>query len=155
MEKKKGSVLVSLALCALVAAALTYISIRFRAIFETYYGHYGAIENAPEHYERIWKILKGCFIPCAAMAYAALAVLVRLLLNIKNERMFTSENIMLLRILAWLCMAVAAITAWCGPGYMPLFIVSAAALFISVILFVIKDVFVNAKIISEENDLTI
>ena len=62
---------------------------------------------------------------------------------------------MYLKILSLLCLAAGAVTLYGAVSYMPLGIISAAAFFIAVILWVIKDVFVNAKRIRDENELTI
>ena len=155
MEKKKGSVTVSLALCALIFIAVTYTLLRFPAIFEAYYGHYRPAAVDSQYYEWLRSTLTGCLYPCCALAYAALYCLVRLLTNIQKDEIFTSQNINYLKILSLLCLAVFVITGIGAVRYMPLGIVSAAALFIGVILRVITDVFVNAKRIRDENELTI
>ena len=155
MEKKKGSVKLSLALCAVIFLAVTYTLVRFPVLFEAYYGHYRPAAVDTEYIEWLRVILSRCLYPCCALAYAALYCLVRLLVNIRKDEIFTSVNIRYLRILSLLCLAVFVITGLGSVRYMPLGIVSAAALFIGVILSVIRDVFVNAKRINDENELTI
>ncbi|MBO4359712.1 MAG: DUF2975 domain-containing protein [Eubacteriaceae bacterium] len=155
MEKKKGSVTVSLVLCAVIFAAVTYTLVRFGTIFDAYYAHYRPAAADSGYLDWLRKVLTGCLYPCCALAYGALCCLVRLLVNIRRDDIFTSENITYLKILSALCLAVSAVTLFGAVSYIPLGIISAAAFFIAVILWVIKDVFVNAKRIRDENELTI
>lgn len=96
-------------------------------------------------------------------AFVAFAVLYKLLLNIKTDRIFYDSNVKLLRILSYCCFAETLIfivfAFLCSYGiYGVSFIallVSFVAAFFGLILRVIKNVFEKAIEIREENDFTI
>lgn len=91
----------------------------------------------------------------AASALVVLLTLGRLLRNIKNDRIFVSENVKLLRIISWCCFGVAVIFAGIGFVFIFSFIVATAALFFALILRVLKNVFADAVALKAENDYTI
>lgn len=79
----------------------------------------------------------------------------RLVAEIGREIIFTQENIRRLRLMSWMCFSVTFICL-ISMGYYILYIVIAGcAAFIGLLLRVIKNVFVRAKEIKEENDYTI
>lgn len=156
MEKKKTcNVIISLAMCAAVFAALTVTAVRFRHLFGLYFGTYRGMDVSSEAYADLYRKLSQWIYICIVLGYAALYELVGLLLRIRKGDIFSTANITALKGLAVLCFIVAAVSLVYARSYMPLYIIMAAAFFIGVILFVIKDVFVNALRIREENELTI
>ena len=81
--------------------------------------------------------------------------LYRLVDHIGREVIFTEENIRGLRRISWMCFAVAAICLISVLYYRLFLIVSACAAFMGLLLRVIKNVFVRARELKEENDFTI
>ena len=75
--------------------------------------------------------------------------------NIRRDRLFGRQNTRLLSLVSWCCLAVAAICFAAAFWYMPLALISAAMLFIFLIVRVVCACFVAAAEIKEENRLTI
>ena len=92
---------------------------------------------------------------CCVPAMGALIWLHKLLTNIKNEQVFTDENISLLRRISWCCFLAALITLISARFYLVFGLISIAAAFMGLILRVVKNVIQQAVIIKTENELTI
>lgn len=92
---------------------------------------------------------------CVPFAYAALILLLRLLLRVKKGEVFCPVNVLSLRVLSWCCFAVGVITLIGGFWWFPAFAVSAAAFFMGLILRVVKSVLAYGTDIKKEQDLTI
>ena len=88
-------------------------------------------------------------------APAALYGLWRLLRNISEGEVFIPENVSILRLLSWCCIAAGLVCLFSALYYMPFLIVSAAAAFVGLILRVVKNVFAEAVRLKDENDYTI
>ena len=86
---------------------------------------------------------------------AALYGLWRLLRNISEGEVFIPENVSILRLLSWCCIAAGLVCLFSALYYMPFLIVSAAAAFVGLILRVVKNVFAEAVRLKDENDYTI
>ena len=99
-------------------------------------------------------IMTVCYI-CLPAALAALYSLIRLLKNILDGEIFIHGNVLHLRLLSWYCAAVALITLAAGYFYLPFYLVGLAAVFFTLILRVIKNVFAAAIEIKNENELTV
>ncbi len=95
------------------------------------------------------------FYACCLPAAAALILLMKLLLNIKAGRIFVPDNVNLLRYLSWCCFVVVPITAAGGFYYISLFVLTAAAAFMGLILRVLKNIMAAATEIKAENDFTV
>lgn len=96
--------------------------------------------------------------------YAALICIDKLLINIKKEIVFDVKNVKLLRIISWCCFYAAAacftsfIVIAIVENYIlgtALLLIGAGAIFMGLVLRVIKNVFEHAIVIKDENDLTI
>ena len=81
--------------------------------------------------------------------------LLMLLFNIKKDEIFVQKNVTLLRILPYCCIFVGIEYIILGNKYISMLFFAFAALFIGLILRVIKNVFDKAIEIREENDYTI
>ena len=66
---------------------------------------------------------------------------VALLRNISEGEVFIPENVSILRLLSWCCIAAGLVRLFSALYYMPFLIVSAAAAFVGLILRVVKNVF--------------
>jgi hypothetical protein len=94
--------------------------------------------------------------------YVALICLDKILQNIKNDLVFDNKNVKLLNIISWACI-------WAGMVGLITFVVillksfmfetmiilSAGEFFMALVVKVVKNVFVAAIEIKEENDLTV
>ena len=76
-------------------------------------------------------------------------------LNISEGEVFIPENVSILRLLSWCCIAAGLVCLFSALYYMPFLIVSAAAAFVGLILRVVKNVFAEAVRLKDENDYTI
>jgi hypothetical protein len=108
--------------------------------------HDGVVEN----------LTLGMYYVCCIPALAALFLLDRLLTNIRQERVFTEENVKALRAISWCCFAEAFILAAAALYFAPILLaVSAAVAFFGLILRVVKNVIAAAVALKAENDFTI
>lgn len=78
-----------------------------------------------------------------------------LLSNISRNEVFILKNTTYLRGLSWCCMTAGIIFLLSSLYYAPFLALSGAAVFMALVLRVIKNVFVQASEIKEENDYTI
>lgn len=91
----------------------------------------------------------------AVPAAVALYMMNRLLANIRKEEVFTEKNTRYLRGMSWCCLDAGLIFLVSSFYYLPFFALCAAAVFMALILRVIKNVFAQAEEIKKENDYTI
>lgn len=91
----------------------------------------------------------------AVPAAIALYMMNQLLANIRKEEVFTEKNTRYLRGMSWCCLAAGLIFLVSSFYYLPFFALCAAAVFMALILRVIKNVFAQAEEIKKENDYTI
>lgn len=81
--------------------------------------------------------------------------LYRMICRIGEEQIFSDENVRCLRLISWMCFAVAIICLLSALYYVFFTIIAACAAFMGLLIRVIKNVFVKAGEIKEENDYTI
>lgn len=104
-----------------------------------------------EEIEYLRLVIYGCAVPLGAI----LVILYRLVRSIGMKEIFTIANIKRLRLISWLCVLTGAVCA-VAVFYKFFFIfLAACAMFMAILLRVIKNVFERAKEIKEENDYTI
>lgn len=92
-----------------------------------------------------------CAVPLGIILYN----LYRLICRIGEEQMFSNVNVRCLRLISWMCFAVAAICLISTVYYIFFLIIAACAAFMGLLIRVIKNVFVKAGEIKDENDYTI
>lgn len=102
------------------------------------------------------------FVPFVVCVYLAmipagiiLFLLNKLLSNIRGERVFESDNVRVLRVISYCCFAISAVSV--GMSFFrPLGVtIVLAAAFMGLLLRVLKNVFEQAVVLREENDLTV
>lgn len=91
----------------------------------------------------------------AVPAAIALYQMNGLLNNISRNQVFIPKNTGYIRGMSWCCLAAGIIFGASGFYYAAFWILCGAAFFVSLLLRVIKNVFVQAGEIKEENDYTI
>ncbi len=109
------------------------------------------LDNNIKFYNVLIKTFYACCIPAAC----TLASIIKLLVNLKRDKVFVWQNVTLLRVLSWCCFAVVPITFAAGFYFFSLYFISVAAAFVALILRVLKNVMAAATQIKMENELTI
>ena len=154
MKKRHISAVVSLAICAasgLLLLAWLFTFPRFFGWF--YFTYHGLAENA--YTLSVFKRVTGAFYGCAPFAAGSLYCLIRLLLNVRKDDVFTGKNVMYIRLVSLCCYAVAVVTLVTGVRYFPLLIITFATGTVGTLLLVMKNLFRSAVELKEENELTI
>lgn len=88
-------------------------------------------------------------------AFLLVYCLGRVLNNVKSGAVFTADTVKMLRIISYCCFSAAAVFAVLGIWRLLALLLCFAALFVGLLLRVLKNVFQQAVIIREENDFTI
>jgi hypothetical protein len=88
-------------------------------------------------------------------AAIALFCLDRMLERIKRDKVFVPSNVQAIRIISWCCFVVCLIAAVASYFLPPYVFLMAVMFFCGLILRVIKNVFMKAVLIKDENDFTI
>ena len=93
---------------------------------------------------------------CAVPAgWGAIIILLKLLFNINKGIVFSVKNTRMLTVLSWLCLYVGFLSGFASYRYYPFIIVGISALFIGLIVRVVRNIISEAIIIKEENELTV
>lgn len=92
---------------------------------------------------------------CSIFIWIALWKMWKLLGNLKAEKIFTQENVGLMRGISWCCVCVACICLVSAVWYLPFVFVFIAAGFVALIVRIVKNVFQQAIAMKSELDLTI
>lgn len=92
---------------------------------------------------------------CSVFGWLVLVRLWQLLRNIRDTRVFVRENVRILRIVSWCCAVVGAICLLSAFYYLPFGLVGVAALFMALIVRIVKNVFQQAIDMKDDLDLTI
>lgn len=148
MEKSSRMVGLTIAITWIFVLMMIAIGITAPYLFKWYANFFG-------RGERVFVAITSTYYSCLLPGIVAGANLLKLLYNIKKNQVFILENTRRILVLTLCCLVVGNITFVAGFFYFPFFIVSVAALFISLILGVIRNVFQKATEIKDENDLTI
>jgi len=148
MWKNNRSIIVSLLLCYIFLGFLVVLTV-VAPIVVTWYVTYFIRPQS------LISVTLVAFYTCFVPAAVALVSLIKLLKNIQHDKIFTKGNTSLIFNISICCFVVAIICFVSGFFYMPFWMVSAAAWFMGIITRVIKNVFVAANEIKEENEYTI
>lgn len=92
---------------------------------------------------------------CSVFGWLVLARLWQLLRNIRAARVFEAQNVRILRAVSWCCVAVGGVCVLSALYYLPFLLVGAAALFMALIVRIVKNVFQQAIDMKDDLDLTI
>ena len=92
---------------------------------------------------------------CSLPGWMILFELFRLIRNIKRGSVFVDQNVGILRIVSYSCLLVGVITFAGGFFYQPFFFVTVAALFLTLIVRVVKNVLQQAIDMKDELDFTV
>ncbi len=92
---------------------------------------------------------------CSVFGWIILYEMFRLIRNIRKGIVFTRQNVAILRAVSLLCLGVGILTFAGGFFYQPLFFVTLAALFLTLVVRVVKNVMQKAVEMKDELDLTV
>lgn len=145
---KQKSALLSLLATLLCMAALIVLCF-FAVPLAKWYVGFRAMRNF------LTVVIVIIFYVCAVPAMLALICLLSLLRRIHKGKTFDARNARLLGFIGWCCVAVAITCTVGGCFYAPFFLVSAAMLFLFLIVRVVRNCFMTAAELQEENSLTI
>lgn len=113
------------------------------------------LEHRQIHSETIRLTLVIVFYGVSVFAWVLLYKLFRLLRNLKRGNVFVEQNVGILRIVSYCCLAIGILCFAGGFFYRPLFFVAAAGLFMTLIVRVVKNVFHQAIEMKDELDYTV
>ncbi len=87
--------------------------------------------------------------------WGAIVLLYKILFNVNEKKIFIPQNVKYLQILSWLCFYVGVLSGFSTFKFIAFAIVSLSALFIGLIVRVVRNIIHEAIQIKEENELTI
>lgn len=145
---KNKAVKLSLAAVAVFFAAAVALAIAMPWLLDWYVQY--------RHLRETGRIaLQVAFYGCLPFALTALLCLWRLLRNIQQEKVFLEANSRLIAVVSWCCAAVAAVTLGACRWYPPLGFITVSMAFLFLIVRVVRNCFIAAIALREENALTI
>lgn len=153
MWNSKKSVILSLVVCFAVALVLIVTLFAMPQLASMYFGNWRGFSQ--EAVALVTKTVLMCYYPSAILGLVALVALIKMLFNIKAEKLFIGENVLFLRVISWCCFLVALMCAAGAYVYYSLIFITIAAGFVGLILRVVKNVMQSAVELQCENDLTI
>ena len=87
--------------------------------------------------------------------WGALVLLYKILFNVRDKKVFIDDNVKYLTTLSWLCFYVGIISIVGAINFVAFVLVSLAALFIGLIIRVVRNIIEEAILLKEDSDLTI
>ncbi len=96
-----------------------------------------------------------CVYSCSIAGYILIVNLYKLLINIEKGNIFNDFNIKILNIVSLCCLFVAFMCFIVGFSLVSLFLISAAAGFVALIVRIVMQIFIKANQMKNELDLTI
>lgn len=147
MQHYKKSLLLTLYISR-AAIAVWFIALPFIPFLARWYDAYSAKQTI---FVQFNVIVYMAMIP----VFVILFLLNKLLTNINNEKVFEMQNVTILRVISYACFALSVISAVMIIWRLLALVVCIAFAFIGLLLRVLKNVFEQAVILREENDLTV
>ena len=147
MNRKNISMIASIVVTSILLVLIIIAVFLLPQIMKVYSGMRGEID--------VTGLMVALYISVVPGIICTIALL-KLLINIRKNEIFVKKNVFILQMLSYCCLFVGVeYIAICFRQYIAMIFVGFAALFIGVILRVIKNVFDKAIEIREENDFTI
>ena len=147
MQHYKKSLLLTLYINR-AAIAAWFIALPFIPFLARWYDAYSAKETIFVQFNVIVYL---AMIP----VFVILFLLNKLLTNISNEKFFEMQNVTILRVISYACFALTVISAVMIIWRLLAHLICLAFAFIGLLLRELKNVFEQAVILREENDLTV
>ena len=145
---KKASVVLSAAAMTVCAILLAGLCIAAPTLVELYSRLRGLDASSGT------AILTAFYI-CALPAAVSIFCLLKIINNAYKDQPFLRSNSVMMGIVSWCCLGVAAVCAAAGVWYMPLWFITLTMTVLFLIVRVIRCCFIAAAGLEEENSLTI
>ncbi len=134
--KKSQTIKFSIMLTEIFILLLIILAAALPFLVTWYVGHFH------RHESLITTVMVTCY-PCAPFTGLALFYLRRLLKKIDKGEYKHPDNIKSLKYIALCCVIIAAITLVAGRFYLPFFLVAGTFMFLALIVFVFRNIFIN------------
>lgn len=135
--KKANSIKFSLMLTDIFLCLLVLVALSLPFLVTWYVEYTGRLESLAT------TIMVTCY-PCAPFTGLALFYLRKVLKNVQKGEYSNPENVKNLKYMSLCCIMVALITLIAGRFYLPFFLVAGTFLFVALLIFVFRNIFINA-----------
>lgn len=135
--KKANSIKFSLMLTDIFLCLLVLVALSLPFLVTWYVEYTGRLESLAT------TIMVTCY-PCAPFTGLALFYLRKVLKNVQKGEYSNPENVKSLKYMSLCCIMVALITLIAGRFYLPFFLVAGTFLFLALLIFVFRNIFINA-----------
>ena len=135
--KKANSIKFSLMLTDIFLCLLVLVALLLPFLVTWYVEYTGRLESLAT------TIMVTCY-PCAPFTGLALFYLRKVLKNVQKGEYSNPENVKNLKYMSLCCIMVALITLIAGRFYLPFFLVAGTFLFLALLIFVFRNIFINA-----------
>lgn len=135
--KKANSIKFSLMLTDIFLCLLVLVALSLPFLVTWYVEYTGRLESLAT------TIMVTCY-PCAPFTGLALFYLRKVLKNVQKGDYSNPENVKNLKYMSLCCIMVALITLIAGRFYLPFFLVAGTFLFLALLIFVFRNIFINA-----------
>ncbi|MBR3908421.1 MAG: DUF2975 domain-containing protein [Clostridia bacterium] len=135
--KKANSIKFSLMLTDIFLCLLVLVALSLPFLVTWYVEYTGRLESLAT------TIMVTCY-PCAPFTGLALFYLRKVLKNVQKGEYSNPENVKNLKYMSLCCIMVALITLIAGRFYLPFFLVAGTFLFLALLIFVFRNIFINA-----------
>ena len=147
MKRKNRTLTLSLAFTTIFAIALAILTLAAPWIVEFLCGFF--------HRDYLTKFLTVVTYLAVPAGWGAIIFLYKILLSVDKGNVFEEDNVKSLSILSWLCIYVGVLSGFASLRFMMFIIISISALFIGLIVRVVRNIISTAIEIKEENDMTV
>ena len=135
--KKANSIKFSLMLTDIFLCLLVLVALSLPFLVTWYVEYTGRLESLAT------TIMVTCY-PCAPFTGLALFYLRKVLKNVQKGEYSNPENVKNLKYMSLCCIMVALITLIAGRFDLPFFLVAGTFLFLALLIFVFRNIFINA-----------
>lgn len=147
MQRKNRSLKLSIAFTTMFAIALTILT-----LFAPWIVEFLCIFFHRNHLIKFLTVVTYLAVP---VGWGAIVILYKILLNVDKGNVFEEENVKYLSVLSWLCIYVGVLSAFSSLRFIMFILVSISALFIGLIVRVVRNIIEEAISLKEDSDLTI
>lgn len=147
MQRKNRSLTLSIAFTTMFAIALTILT-----LFAPWIVEFLCVLFHRDHLIKFLTVVTYLAVPAG---WGAIILLYKILINVERENVFDESNVKYLTTLSWLCIYVGVLSAFSSLKFIMFILVSISALFIGLIVRVVRNIIEEAISLKEDSDLTI
>lgn len=147
MKRKNRSLTLSIAFTTMFAIALTILT-----LFAPWIVEFLCVFFHRDHLIKFLTVVTYLAVPAG---WGAIILLYKILINVERENVFDESNVKYLTTLSWLCIYVGMLSAFSSLRFIMFILVSISALFIGLIVRVVRNIIEEAISLKEDSDLTI